>query len=80
MIRSGKICLSLLYNCLSTPKHKNEDNSDDEFLNKKNKLKTISKVFENYGGVLAKLSQLLCMDEQNDSSFSKCEPILKIKQ
>ena len=25
MIRSGKICLSLLYNYLSTPKNKNED-------------------------------------------------------
>ena len=64
---------------MSPIKYKNEDNSDDEFLSKKNKLKTISKVFENYGGVLAKLSQLLCMDEQNDSSFSKCQPYSKDK-
>ena len=76
MIRSGKICLSLLYNYLLSPSNSKNKNSDgsEELYDKKDKLKSISKVFENYGGILAKLSQLLCMDDQNNSSFSDCKP------
>ena len=73
MIRHGKICLSLLYNYLLTPTTTKESGYDT-LSSKHNKLKSISNVLQNYGGVLAKLSQILCIDDQDNSAFSECKP------
>ena len=63
MIRHGKICLSLLYNCLLAPENKKKEESGYETLSSKSdKLASISNVLQNYGGVLAKISQILCID------------------
>jgi ubiquinone biosynthesis protein len=71
MIRSGSICLSLLYNYLTS-----ESLEDDEFENKHTALSTISKTFSNYGGILSKISQIIAYGEGNSSSsiFSDCKP------
>ena len=85
MIRSGKICLSLLYNYILSPeietepgKYKSSD-GNNELIEKNNKLHSISKVLESYGGVLSKLSQLVCIDDQNNTSFSDCKPFSQDK-
>jgi predicted unusual protein kinase regulating ubiquinone biosynthesis (AarF/ABC1/UbiB family) len=74
MIRHGKICLSLLYNYLLTPSKSKESDGYNTLSSKSNKLKSISNILQNYGGVLAKLSQILCIDDQDNSSFSECKP------
>ena len=78
MIRSGKICLSLIYNYLLAPKDSDKD-STTEFNNRNNKLKSVTKVFENYGGVLAKISQILSIDDANSTTFSECKPFSREK-
>jgi len=75
MIRHGKICLSLLYNCLlSPPETKKKDSGYETLSSRTDKLASISNVLQNYGGVLAKISQILCIDDQENSSFSDCKP------
>jgi predicted unusual protein kinase regulating ubiquinone biosynthesis (AarF/ABC1/UbiB family) len=81
MLRSGSICISFLYKYLTT---KNEIEENDEIISesdngkklikKADKLKCLTETFQSYGGVLAKLSQILCSDEQNNQVFSDCKP------
>ena len=79
MLRSGSICVSFLYKYL-TSKNDNEENENSESDNGKkliknaDKLKCLTETFQSYGGVLAKLSQILCSDEQNSQVFSDCKP------
>jgi len=84
MIRSGNICLSLLYNYLTSSNNDNEngtnnDGGNSRLINKNNKLKCLTDTFSSYGGVLAKLSQILCYDNPNNNSFSDCKPFSKEK-
>lgn len=71
MIRSGSICLSLLYNYLTS-----ESIENDEFEKKHTTLSLISKTFSNYGGILSKISQIITYGEGDSSSsiFSDCKP------
>lgn len=82
MIRSGSICLSFLYNYLmSTNEEINETNSNNSktFVKKATKLKCLSDTFQSYGGVLAKLSQIVCFEHEDSSVFSDCKPYSKDK-
>jgi predicted unusual protein kinase regulating ubiquinone biosynthesis (AarF/ABC1/UbiB family) len=81
MIRSGNICLSLVYNYLLTGNNYEKDDTggNKTLINKNNKLKCLTDTFSSYGGVLAKLSQLLCYDTPENNSFSDCKPFSKEK-
>ena len=73
MLRTGGICMNFLFNYLMT-EIKTIDN--DSLVNKSTKLKCLVDTFQSYGGVLAKLSQILCLgdQDQNNSVFSDCKP------
>lgn len=67
MLRTGKICASLVYNYLTS-------NNEEDLDEKSKKLKSLSSVFSNYGGLLSKLSQILCLEYSNNVVFSDCSP------
>lgn len=72
MLRSGSICLSFLYNYLS----ENNDKEMDELHKKHKALVCLSKTFENYGGVLAKIAQIVSYGEghSDNTVFDECKP------
>ena len=86
MLRTGSICASFLYKYLTTnDKEKNgkdtedyvEDvDEDNDFKKKKFKIKCLSDVFADCGGILSKISQILCMDygDYENTVFSECKP------
>lgn len=79
MLRSGSICVNLLYNYLSTNidnlvNDDNSPNSNKEIEKRNIKLKTISKTFENYGGILSKLAQILSSNNPTSNIFDECKP------
>lgn len=77
MIRSGNICASFLYNYLvSEATINNKENGGNVLSKKATKLKCFVDTFQSYGGVLAKLSQIICLGEndQNNTVFSDCKP------
>lgn len=79
MLRSGSICISFLYKYL-TSENKTEDEGGYKTLEKRsNKLKCLSDTFQNYGGVLAKLSQILSSDNEDHKVFSECKPFSEQK-
>lgn len=75
MLRSGSICISFLYKYLTS------DNSsgNSELVKNHNKLRCLTETFQSHGGVLAKLSQILCTDSENDKVFSECKPFSREK-
>jgi predicted unusual protein kinase regulating ubiquinone biosynthesis (AarF/ABC1/UbiB family) len=81
MIRSGSICISFLYNYLMS-NNEIDDSLDDngkKLIKRATKLKCLSDTFQSYGGVLAKLSQIVCFDNENSSVFSDCKPYSREK-
>ena len=73
MLRSGSICMSFLYNYLTS-----ESETENGGLEKNcQKLKCLSKTFESYGGVLSKLSQILSLNNEKSEVFSDCKPFSK---
>lgn len=79
MLRSGSICVSFLYNYLlgeASISNSENEKGGDILVKKATKLKCLSDTFQSYGGVLAKLSQIICLGEndQNNSVFSDCKP------
>jgi predicted unusual protein kinase regulating ubiquinone biosynthesis (AarF/ABC1/UbiB family) len=72
MLRTGKICASLLYKYISSSL--SEEN--DDIIAKSLKLKCLSEVFENCGGVLTKISQIMKYQYgiSDSSVFSECKP------
>lgn len=72
MLKSGSICLSFLYKYLTSeteiPQNEDKDNK------RSSKLKLLSGVFSSYGGILAKVSQILNTDDYNNNVFSECKP------
>ena len=71
MLRSGSICISFLYNYLLS----DANLSGNDRVNKNHqKLKCLSDTFSSYGGVLAKLSQILCFEDGKGDVFSDCKP------
>ena len=71
MIRSGSICISFLYNYLTSS---NNTEGNDRVTKNHQKLKCLSDTFASYGGVLAKLSQILCFEDGKGDVFSDCKP------
>ena len=77
MLRSGSICISFLYKYLTSDNEINKEDDVDgnkNLVKKSNKLKCLADTFQSYGGVLAKLSQFLCYENQDSSVFSDCKP------
>jgi predicted unusual protein kinase regulating ubiquinone biosynthesis (AarF/ABC1/UbiB family) len=74
MLRSSSICASFIYNYL-----KKESNHSDSLDTKCDKIKSLSHTFQNHGGVLSKLSQILSLDDQNCNVFSNCKPFSEQK-
>jgi predicted unusual protein kinase regulating ubiquinone biosynthesis (AarF/ABC1/UbiB family) len=77
MLRSGSVCMSFLYNYLISEAVINNNEKGGDVLGKKaTKLKCLVDTFQSYGGVLAKLSQIICLGEndQNNNVFSDCKP------
>lgn len=79
MLRSGSICISFLYKYL-TSENKTEDEGGYKNLEKRsNKLKCLTDTFQSYGGVLAKLWQILSTDNRDHKVFSECKPFSEQK-
>ena len=73
MLRSGSICMSFLYNYLvSEATINNEEKGGDILCKKATKLKCLVDTFQSYGGVLAKLSQIICLGENDENNISVC--------
>ena len=79
MLRSGSICVSFLYKYLTSENNCQNNSGYKELENKNNKLKCLTETFQNYGGVLAKISQILCSDDQDNKVFSDCKPFSEQK-
>jgi len=77
MIRTGSICVSLLYNYLKSQHNKSSNDGIQDLNNKASTLNCIRETFENYGGVFSKLAQLLCLggNESDNKVFSECKPV-----
>lgn len=76
MLRSGSICISFLYNYLLSENNTvdSEENNGNTLIKKSTKLKCLASTFASYGGVLAKLSQILCFEDGKGDVFSDCKP------
>jgi predicted unusual protein kinase regulating ubiquinone biosynthesis (AarF/ABC1/UbiB family) len=78
MLRSSSICISFLYNYLTSDSNCTDENGN--VLDKKcQKLRCLSDTLQSYGGILSKISQLLSLNDQNNSVFSDCKPFSKDK-
>jgi predicted unusual protein kinase regulating ubiquinone biosynthesis (AarF/ABC1/UbiB family) len=75
MLRSSSICISFLYKYLTS---ESEAVSDEkgcrEHMKRFHKINCLVDVFQSYGGVLAKLSQLLSFENEKSDVFSDCKP------
>jgi predicted unusual protein kinase regulating ubiquinone biosynthesis (AarF/ABC1/UbiB family) len=75
MLRSGTICTSFLYNYLTGKLSSLGDTGN--FDKRVSVLHALSKTLENQGGVLSKLSQLICLKDEKNRIFSDCKPFSK---
>jgi len=74
LVKSGDICMKFLYNYLTT------DPSDTNTLTAKaHKMKLLADIFASYGGILAKISQILCIEDGDGTVFSDCKPYSQVK-
>jgi predicted unusual protein kinase regulating ubiquinone biosynthesis (AarF/ABC1/UbiB family) len=77
MLRSGSIISSFLYKYVTMPSSNKEEKIG---LNDSvRKLRCLTSTLEGYGGVLAKLSQTLSLNDKDSSVFSECKPFSKEK-
>lgn len=75
MIRAGSICVSLVYNYFTSSNDDSEITTDDEHSNKVKKLRILNNTFKQYGGVLGKISQLLCINDNTIEVFDDFKPL-----
>lgn len=75
MLRSSSICISFLYKYLTTDSESvtNKDGGD-VLIKRVQKMNCLVEVFQSYGGVLAKLSQMLSFENEKSDVFSDCNP------
>lgn len=74
LVKSGDICMKFLYNYLTT------DPSDTNTLTAKaHKMKLLADIFASYGGILAKISQILCIEDGDGTVFADCKPFSQVK-
>ena len=76
MLRTTSLCTSLLYNYITTS---SIDSKEETLDNKGKKIACLADTLEKYGGVLSKISQILSLDDLNNTSFSNCKPFSKKK-
>ena len=67
LAKASEICMKLMYNYLTTSK-------DTSLTNKAQQVKCLSSVFASHGGVLAKISQMICMEDMEGIVYSECKP------
>ncbi len=73
MIRSGSVCLSFLYKYLMTESSEDSDGGN-KIIEQGQKLKILSDVFASYGGILAKIAQIISLEDETNTVFSDCKP------
>lgn len=71
--------MSFLYKYLTNENKIDNEKGGNALIKRHNNLKILSETFSSYGGVLAKLSQIMCFEEQNNSVFSDCKPFSRDK-
>jgi predicted unusual protein kinase regulating ubiquinone biosynthesis (AarF/ABC1/UbiB family) len=65
--KTSEICMKVIYKYLTAPK-------DTSLTGKAQQVKCLSQVFANYGGILAKISQMLCIEDGKGAVYSECKP------
>lgn len=74
MLRTTSICFSYMLNYIKSL------GSTDESLDTKNKnLLCLNSTLKKYGGLLSKISQMLCYEQYTDNVFSECKPVYRKK-
>ena len=70
MLRSSSICISFLYKYLTSDSESisNKDGGD-VLIKRVQKMNCLVDVFQSYGGVLAKLSQMLSFENEKTSTI-----------
>lgn len=74
MLRAGSLCVSLLYKYMTSNSETKDDLSE-----KSKKLRLLSETFSEYGGILSKISQILVLNDTENSVFSDCKPFSREK-
>ena len=75
MLRSSSICISFLYKYLTSDSESvSNQNGGDDLIKRSQKMNCLVDVFQSYGGVLAKLSQMLSFENEKSDVFSDCKP------
>lgn len=72
LAKTSKICMTVLYKYLTLE-------SDNSLTAKANKVKCLSDVFASYGGILSKISQMLCMEDGQGEMYADCKPYSREK-
>ena len=74
LVKSGDICIKFLYNYLTSGQ-----NDTNSLTSKAHKMKLLADIFASYGGILAKISQILCIEDGKGSVYSDCKPYSQVK-
>ena len=74
LVKSGDICIKFLYNYLTT-----SQTDTNSLTCKAHKMKLLADIFASYGGILAKISQILCIEDGKGSVYSDCKPYSQVK-
>jgi predicted unusual protein kinase regulating ubiquinone biosynthesis (AarF/ABC1/UbiB family) len=72
LAKASEICMKVVYNYLTSSK-------DTTLTSKANQVKCLSSVFANYGGILAKISQMVCIEDGEGVVYSECKPYSREK-
>ncbi len=74
MLRAGSLCVTFLHKYMTSSSETKDDMSE-----KSRKLRLLSETFAQYGGVLSKISQILVLNDVDNSVFSDCKPFSREK-
>jgi hypothetical protein len=77
-VRAASICKSVIVDFLTLQCTSSGDRNS-RFLSRCEKIKCLSRVLANYGGVLSKVAQMLSLDDEHCSVFSDCDPTASSK-
>jgi len=72
MTRSTTILMKLVAQYMKTSRDRSASSRAD-------KIKSLSSVFSDYGGILSKVSQLVCMEDGEGTCYSDCKPFSSTK-
>ena len=77
--RAGSISASVLYKYLTSEVKYEEEAVPSEaggetLIRRATAMQALAETFQSYGGVLAKLAQMLCYDDESNTAFSECRP------